>query len=211
MIPMAILFSGEGTNLQALIDAVHQRRIYAEIRCVISNKLQAHGLDRARAAEIETLVIDDTDQAAREEKTLAALQERGVELVCLAGYMRILSEIMVDPYHGRILNIHPSLLPDYRGSNTHRRVLEAGEKHHGCSVHFVTVELDEGPLIIQASVPVHLDDTERALALRVLEQEHLILPLAVQWYCDGLLHMEDGVAYLRGERLDKPLIYEAGP
>ena len=211
MIPMAILFSGEGTNLQALIDAVHQRRIYAEIRCVISNKLQAHGLDRARAAEIETLVIDDTDQAAREEKTLAALQERGVELVCLAGYMRILSEIMVDPYHGRILNIHPSLLPDYRGSNTHRRVLEAGEKHHGCSVHFVTVGLDEGPLIIQASVPVHLDDTERALALRVLEQEHLILPLAVQWYCDGLLHMEDGVAYLRGERLDKPLIYEAGP
>ena len=211
MIPMAILFSGEGTNLQALIDAVHQRRIYAEIRCVISNKLQAHGLDRARAAEIETLVIGDTDRVAREEKTLAALQERGVELVCLAGYMRILSEIMVDPYHGRILNIHPSLLPDYRGSNTHRRVLEAGEKHHGCSVHFVTVELDEGPLIIQASVPVHPDDTERALALRVLEQEHLILPLAVQWYCDGLLHMEDGVAYLRGERLDKPLIYEAGP
>ena len=211
MIPMAILFSGEGTNLQALIDAVHQRRIYAEIRCVISNKLQAHGLDRARAAEIETLVIDDTDRVAREEKTLAALQERGVELVCLAGYMRILSEIMVDPYHGRVLNIHPSLLPDYRGSNTHRRVLEAGEKHHGCSVHFVTVELDEGPLIIQASVPVHPDDTERALALRVLEQEHLILPLAVQWYCDGLLHMEDGVAYLRGERLDKPLIYEAGP
>ena len=211
MIPMAILFSGEGTNLQALIDAVHQRRIYAEIRCVISNKLQAHGLDRARAAEIETLVIDDTDRVAREEKTLAALQERGVELVCLAGYMRILSEIMVAPYHGRILNIHPSLLPDYRGSNTHRRVLEAGEKHHGCSVHFVTVELDEGPLIIQASVPVHPDDTERALALRVLEQEHLILPLAVQWYCDGLLHMEDGVAYLRGERLDKPLIYEAGP
>ena len=211
MIPMAILFSGEGTNLQALIDAVHQRRIYAEIRCVISNKLQAHGLDRARAAEIETLVIDDTDRVAREEKTLVALQERGVELVCLAGYMRILSEIMVDPYHGRILNIHPSLLPDYRGSNTHRRVLEAGEKHHGCSVHFVTVELDEGPLIIQASVPVHPDDTERALALRVLEQEHLILPLAVQWYCDGLLHMEDGVAYLRGERLDKPLIYEAGP
>ncbi len=211
MIPMAILFSGEGTNLQALIDAVHQRRIYAEIRCVISNKLQAHGLDRARAAEIETLVIGDTDRVAREEKTLAALQERGVELVCLAGYMRILSEIMVAPYHGRILNIHPSLLPDYRGSNTHRRVLEAGEKHHGCSVHFVTVELDEGPLIIQASVPVHPDDTERALALRVLEQEHLILPLAVQWYCDGLLHMEDGVAYLRGERLDKPLIYEAGP
>jgi len=211
MIPMAILFSGEGTNLQALIDAVHQRRIYAEIRCVISNKLQAHGLDRARAAEIETLVIDDTDRVAREEKTLAALQERGVELVCLAGYMRILSKIMVDPYHGRVLNIHPSLLPDYRGSNTHRRVLEAGEKHHGCSVHFVTVELDEGPLIIQASVPVHPDDTERALALRVLEQEHLILPLAVQWYCDGLLHMEDGVAYLRGERLDKPLIYEAGP
>ena len=211
MIPMAILFSGEGTNLQALIDAVHQRRIYAEIRCVISNKPQAHGLDRARAAGIETLVIGDTDRAAREEKTLVALQERGVELVCLAGYMRVLSEIMVGPYLGRMLNIHPSLLPAYRGANTPRRVLEAGEKHHGCSVHFVTVDLDEGPLIIQASVPVHLDDTERALALRVLEQEHLILPLAVQWYCDGLLRLQDGAVHLRGERLDEPLIYEAGP
>ena len=211
MIQIAILFSGEGTNLQALIDAVHQRRIYAEIRCVISNKPQAHGLDRARAAQIETLVIDDTDRTAREEKTLAALQERGIELVCLAGYMRILSEIMVKPYLGRMLNIHPSLLPNYRGSNTHRRVLEAGEKHHGCSVHFVTVDLDEGPVIIQASVPVHPDDTERALAHRVLEQEHLILPLTVQWFCDGLLHMEDGAVYLRGKRLDEPLIYEAGP
>ena len=211
MIPMAILFSGEGTNLQALIDAVHQRRIYAEIRCVISNKPQAHGLDRARAAGIETLVIGDADRTTREEKTLAALQERGVELVCLAGYMRVLSEIIVGPYLGRILNIHPSLLPAYRGANTHRRVLEAGEKHHGCSVHFVTVDLDEGPLIIQASVPVHLDDTERALALRVLEQEHLILPLAVQWYCDGLLRLQDGAVHLRGEQLDEPLIYEAGP
>lgn len=211
MIPMAILFSGEGTNLQALIDAVHQRRIYAEIRCVISNKPQAHGLDRARAAGIETLVIGDSDRIAREEKTLAALQERGVELVCLAGYMRVLSEIMVGPYLGRMLNIHPSLLPAYRGANTHRRVLEAGEKYHGCSVHFVTVDLDEGPLIIQASVPVHLDDTEKALALRVLEQEHLILPLAVQWFCDDLLRLQDGAVYLRGERLDEPLIYEAGP
>ena len=211
MIPMAILFSGEGTNLQALIDDVRQRRIHAEIRCVISNKPRAHGLDRARAAGIETLVIDDTDRVAREKKMLAALQERDVELVCLAGYMRLLSEIMVGPYLGRMLNIHPSLLPDYRGANTHRRVLEAGEKHHGCSVHFVTVDLDGGPLVIQASVPVHPDDTEKALALRVLEKEHLILPLAVQWYCDGLLHMKDGAAYLRGERLDKPLVYEAGP
>ena len=211
MIPMAILFSGEGTNLQALIDAVHQRRIYADIRCVISNRPQAHGLDRARAAQIETLVIDDADRDERERKMLGALQERGVELVCLAGYMRVLSKIMVEPYHGRILNIHPSLLPAYRGASTHRRVLEAKEKYHGCSVHFVTTELDKGPLIIQASVPVYPDDTERALILRVLEQEHLILPLAVQWYCDGLLRMEDGVAHLRGERLDKPLIYEAGP
>ncbi len=211
MIPMAILFSGEGTNLQALIDAVHQRRIYAEIRCVISNRPQAHGLDRAQAAGIETLVISDDDRATREKKTLTALQERGVELVCLAGYMRVLSEIMVEPYLGRMLNIHPSLLPAYRGANTHRRVLEAGEKFHGCSVHFVTHELDEGPLIIQASVPVYPDDTERALVHRVLEQEHLILPLAVQWYCDGLLRMEDGVAHLRGERLDEPLLYEAGP
>ena len=209
MIPMAILFSGEGTNLQALIDAVHQRRIYAEIRCVISSKPQAHGLDRARAASIETLVIGDTDQVAREEKTLETLQARGVELVCLAGYMRILSEIMVVPYLGRLINIHPSLLPNYRGSNTHLRVLEAGEKEHGCSVHFVTMKLDEGPLIIQASVPVHPHDTEKALAHRVLEQEHHILPLAVQWYCDGLLRMENGVVNYRGEPLLEPIIYEA--
>ena len=208
MTRLAILVSGDGSNLQALIDGTRTGRIAGEICCVISNHPNIRALERAHAAGIEGRVIDDPDAHIREHKIRKALDSLDIDLICLAGYMRILSETLVVPYLGRIINIHPSLLPRYRGAHTHRRILEAGEKEHGCSVHFVTPELDEGPIIIQACVPVYPDDTVSVLAQRVLEQEHQIFPLAIKWYCDGQLRMKDGAAWLHDQHLSKPILHE---
>ena len=204
MTSIAVLASGRGSNLQALIAAVQDGRIEGRLACVLSDQPQAYALQRARDAGIEAQVIADGD----ETKLRDALAACGAQLVCLAGYMRILSAQTIAAHAGRILNIHPSLLPRHRGLRTHQRALEAGDREHGCSVHFATAELDAGPVIIQARVPVLPDDTADALAQRVLEQEHQIYPLAVQWFCAGQLQLADGTIRLHGQPLAEPVRYE---
>jgi len=186
-LPIVVLISGSGSNLQSIIDAVRQD-LPVEIRAVISNKADAYGLTRAREAGIATEVLDHKQFTDRESYD-AALQQLidgyTPELVVLAGFMRILTDDFVRHYEGRMMNIHPSLLPKYRGLNTHARAIEAGDSEAGCTVHFVTPELDAGPPILQARVPVHPDDSPESLAARVLEQEHRIYPEAIRLFAEG--------------------------
>lgn len=200
-LPIVVLISGGGTNLQSLIDAADDD-LPVEIRAVISNRAEAFGLERARRAGIATEVLDHRDFPDRERYD-EALAERidsyRPELVVLAGFMRILSDRLVRHYQGRMLNIHPSLLPKYRGLDTHARCLAAGDVEHGATVHFVTPELDAGPIVLQARVPVRADDTPERLAARVLEQEHRIYPQAIRWFAEGRLTFDGGRACLDGE------------
>ena len=211
-LPIVVLISGSGSNLQALIDAAHQGRINVVIRAVISNRADAYGLQRASAAGIATRVLDHRDFPSRDayDRSLMGLID-GLEpeLVVLAGFMRILTPELVERYQGRMFNIHPSLLPKFRGLHTHQRALEAGETIHGASVHFVTDELDGGPLVLQAAVPVEPGDDADTLAARVLKKEHIIYPKAVGWFADGRLRLaEDGVPVLDGDRLASPVRLE---
>jgi phosphoribosylglycinamide formyltransferase-1 len=188
---VVILISGRGSNMQSLVHA----GIPAKIAAVVSNRPEAPGLGIAAQAGVPTAVVDDRDFASRSEfdAALARVIDRySPAIVALAGFMRILSGDFVRRYEGRLLNIHPSLLPSFPGLHTHRRALEEGVKVHGCTVHFVTAELDRGPIIVQAAVPVHADDTEERLAARVLRQEHHIYPLAVRWCVEDRLVVEDG-------------------
>ena len=207
-LPIVVLISGSGSNLQALIDAVATGELNVEIRAVISNRPNAGGLQRARDAGIPAEVLDHTTFESRQafDQALQNLID-GFEpkLVVLAGFMRLLSDDFVAHYLGRMLNIHPSLLPAHTGLNTHQRALDAGDSQHGASVHFVTAELDGGPLIIQAAVPVQSTDDAQSLAARVLEQEHKIYPLAVQWFAEGRLQLRDHHACLDGKVLTQPL------
>jgi len=174
------------------------------IRAVVSNRADAYGLQRAAAAGIDTAVLDHTAFDGREAfdaALMARIDGFAPDLVVLAGFMRILSGGFVRHYQGRLLNIHPSLLPKYKGLHTHRRALEAGDAEHGCSVHFVTEELDGGPLVVQAVVPVTSDDTAESLAQRVHHQEHLIYPLAVHWFAEGRLRLDEHGALLDGQPL----------
>ena len=204
MIDLVVLISGSGTNLQALIDARKAGDLPVNIRAVISNRPGVKGLERAEAAGIETLVIDHKAFDSREAFD-AELQHRidGFEpqLVVLAGFMRILTEGFTRHYLGRMLNIHPSLLPKYQGLNTHQRALEAGDKEHGVTVHFVTPELDGGPNVIQAVVPINAGDTPESLAQRVQRQEHVIYPMAVSWFAEQRLTMDDQHSLLDNEVL----------
>lgn len=188
-LPIVVLISGSGSNLQSIIDAARQD-LPVEIRAVISNRADAYGLTRASEAGIETGVLDHRQYADRESYD-AALQQLidGYEpqLVVLAGFMRILTDDFVRHYAGRMMNIHPSLLPKYRGLNTHARAIEAGDDEAGCTVHFVTPELDAGPPILQARVPIHANDSPESLAARVLEQEHRIYPEAIRLFAEGKL------------------------
>jgi phosphoribosylglycinamide formyltransferase-1 len=187
---LVVLLSGAGSNLQAMIDTFTQGSTPVRIRAVISNRADALGLERARAAGIETRVLDHQDYAGREafdEALMALVDSFEPHLVALAGFMRILTPAFVRHYHGRLLNIHPSLLPRHKGLHTHQRALEAGDSEHGCSVHFVTEELDGGPLVVQAAVAVAADDTPASLACRVHAREHQIYPLAVRWFAEGRL------------------------
>ena len=201
---VVVLLSGTGSNLQALIDSTRTGDSPVRIRAVISNRADAYGLQRASAAGIDTAVLDHKAFDGREAFD-AALVELidgfAPQLVVLAGFMRILSAGFVRHYHGRLLNIHPSLLPKYKGLHTHQRALEAGDREHGCSVHFVTEELDGGPLVVQAVIPVQSDDSPESLAQRVHTQEHLIYPLAVTWFAEGRLHLEAQGATLDGQAL----------
>lgn len=200
-----VLISGRGSNLQSLIDAVRNGGLALDIRAVISNEPRAAGLRRAEAAGIETEVLDHRAFAAREDFDAALgrlVDARRPELVILAGFMRILGRAFVRRYSERLMNIHPSLLPAFPGLDTHRRALDAGVKVHGATVHFVTDALDGGPIIVQAPVEVRPGDDAESLAARVLEQEHRIYPLAVRWFTEGRLRIEDGRVWKDGRPVD---------
>ncbi len=207
-LPLVVLISGSGSNLQAIIDGT-ANDLPVEIRAVISNKANAYGLERARKAGIETRVLDHKEFSDRDSYDVALgdlIKEYQPGLVILAGFMRILTPDLVSRFHGRMLNIHPSLLPKFRGLHTHGRAIEAGETVHGASVHFVTEELDGGPIIIQARVPVEAEDNPDTLAARVLKQEHILYPTAIRMFADGSLRMEGEITYHRDKPLDSPLI-----
>ncbi|MDJ1157156.1 phosphoribosylglycinamide formyltransferase [Chelatococcus sp. SYSU_G07232] len=190
----AILISGRGSNMTALIEAARDPQYPADIVLVLSNRPEAAGLARATAAGIATAVIDHKlfgkDRAAFDQALDSVLAEHGIELVCLAGFMRVLTPWFVERWTGRMLNVHPSLLPAFRGLDTHRRALEAGVREHGCTVHFVVPELDAGPIIRQAALPVLPGDTEETLAARVLAQEHVIYPAALAQVASGKARLE---------------------
>lgn len=190
---VGVLVSGRGSNLQALLDACADPAFPARIALVISNVAGAYALERAAAAGVPILTIPHGDFPSREAFDAEMdrhLRAAGIELVCLAGFMRLLSAGFVQGWQGRMLNIHPSLLPGFKGLHTHRRALAAGVKLHGCSVHLVTPDLDDGPLLVQAAVPVLTDDTEESLAARVLEQEHVAYPLALRLLAEGKVVVE---------------------
>ena len=205
---LAILISGRGSNMQAFIDACERGDLDAHIAVVLSNNPEAAGLDRASQAGIETLCINHRDFADRESFDRAmveALAPYNPDLVILAGFMRILTPTFITPFTGKLLNIHPSLLPKYPGLNTHQRALDAGDKEAGVTVHYVTPELDGGPPIIQARVPVMPEDSPGELAARVIVEEHVIYPIAARWQLEGRLKLTDQGAYL-----DDELIPETG-
>lgn len=201
--PVVVLVSGSGSNLQALIDTRDAADPAVEIRAVISNKPDAFGLERAARAGIPGIVVNHRDYPDRKSfdaeliRQIDALQP---ELVILAGFMRILTKGFVEHYAGRLINIHPSLLPRYPGLNTHTRAIENGDSEAGATVHFVTPEVDGGPIIIQARVAIEEKDTADTLAARVLQQEHVIYPRAVRWFADRRLTIENGQVLLDGEQ-----------
>ena len=189
---IGVLISGSGTNLQSIIDAIEVKKLDAKIKVVLSNKADAYGLVRAQNHGIRTEVLDHKAFASREaydQAVVDLLRARGVELVVLAGFMRLLSSVFVKAYSNRIVNIHPALLPSFPGLHVQKKALDHGVRFAGCTVHFVNEECDEGPIIIQAVVPVYPDDSEEQLAARILKQEHRIYPRAIQLYAEGRLHV----------------------
>jgi phosphoribosylglycinamide formyltransferase-1 len=200
----AVLISGRGSNLQALMDAARDPVFPAEIALVLSNMPDAPGLGHASGAGIPTKTISHRSYPSREAfdaAVNAALQESGIELVCLAGFMRILSDGFVKTWEGRIINIHPSLLPAFKGTDVHRRVLDAGVRITGCTVHFVVPELDSGPILAQAAVPVVCGDSEADIAARTLAAEHRVYPFALKLLAEGRVRLVDG----RTEFVDRPM------
>lgn len=203
-----VLVSGNGSNLQAIINACQNNLINGKIVAVISNKPDVYSLMRAKQANIPSHVINYKEFATREafdHQLQLQIEQYQPDLIVLAGYMRILTSHFVQHYSGKMLNIHPSLLPKYPGLNTHRRAMEAGDKEHGTTVHFVTDELDGGPIILQAKVPIFDNDEEQDIVERVLAQEHQIYPLVIKWFCDDRLTMINGRAYL-----DQTMIPKSG-
>ena len=201
---LVVLISGTGSNLQAIIDACKSGRINGKISAVISNKPDAYGLTRAKDASIPTAVLENKTFSNRDDYDQALIQvidEFKPDLIIMAGFMRILTPTFVNHYAGKMLNIHPSLLPKYQGLHTHQRAIDGGDSEHGASVHFVTEELDGGPIVLQAKVPVFEDDDASELAQRVHVQEHLIYPIVVNWFCQNRLMMKDDKAWLDGECL----------
>ncbi|MCP4881065.1 MAG: phosphoribosylglycinamide formyltransferase [Gammaproteobacteria bacterium] len=212
---IVVLISGGGSNLQAIIDQVGAGTIDASINLIISNNPDAKGLQRAATAGIETAVIDHRDYDSRESfdrELMRHIDAEQPQLVILAGFMRIFTPHFTNHYAGRMLNIHPSLLPKFKGTNTHARAIEAGVAQHGASVHFVTSELDGGPLVIQAIVDVKKADSPDQLASRVLQQEHIIYPIAVKWFCEGRLSLDGSLVRLDKKTLPvEGIAYQASP
>jgi phosphoribosylglycinamide formyltransferase-1 len=207
---LVVLISGRGSNLQAIIDAIARGELPAVIRAVISNRPDAAGLERARRAGIPAEVVDDAGHSGRrayEAALVPAIERHRPDLVVLAGFMRILSRDFVRRYDGRMLNIHPSLLPALAGLDTHRRALEAGAREHGASVHFVTEDVDGGPVVVQARLAIGGADTPESLAERVLGLEHRLYPLALRWFAEGRVRKRDDVVLFDGQPLRRPLEY----
>lgn len=205
---IVVLISGSGSNLQAIVDACADGKIAGQVTAVISNKADVFGLERAKKADIPSHVLNHKAYDSRElydQALVKLIDQYQPDVVVLAGFMRILTAEFVNHYQGKLINIHPSLLPKYQGLDTHQRAIDAGDEHHGCSVHFVTEELDGGPVILQAKVPVFADDDVDSLSQRVHVQEHLIYPMVVKWMCDKRLTMtqenDTFSAYLDGELL----------
>lgn len=210
---VVVLISGSGSNLQALIDAQQtEEGLGGEICAVISDQPDAYGLERAKQAGIATLCISPKSFSSREDydqQLIREIDQFQPDLILLAGFMRILSSAFVLRYFGRLLNIHPSLLPKYKGLHTHRRALEAGDNEHGVSIHFVTEELDGGPLIVQAKVPIDLEDDESSLARKVQVQEHLLYPLVTRWFLQGRLQLKGNQPEFDGHPLPQQgLLYQ---
>ena len=211
MTRVAILISGNGTNLQAFIDAVARGSLDIHLAVVLSNQPDAFGLVRATDAGIPTECVQNADYTDREtfdQAMVDVLEQHRVDLVVLAGFMRILSNVFIQHFEGRVLNIHPALLPKYPGLNTHQRAIEAGERWHGSTVHFVTEELDGGPGILQGRVTVLSDDTASLLSARVQAVEHKIYPRAAALFASGRIEFKDGDTWLDGARLDEPVQWE---
>jgi phosphoribosylglycinamide formyltransferase-1 len=204
---IVILISGRGSNMEAIVRA----KLPAKVAAVISNRADAAGLKFAAQTGIPTQVVDDRGFSSREAfdaALAAAIDPHSPDLLALAGFMRVLGGEFVRRYSGRLVNIHPSLLPAFPGLHTHRRALQEGVKLHGCTVHFVTPQVDHGPIIVQAGVPVRPDDTEESLAARVLRQEHRVYPLAARWFLEGRLVVRNGVARVEGADVAQALLSE---
>ncbi|HRD50528.1 MAG TPA: phosphoribosylglycinamide formyltransferase [Candidatus Contendobacter sp.] len=210
-IRLVVLISGRGSNLQAILDQAASGELLAEVAAVISNQPGVYGLERARQAGVPALELDHkgfADRPAFEAALIGQIDRYQPDLVILAGFMRVLTAGFTEHYQGRLLNIHPSLLPKFRGLHTHERALAAGETEHGASIHFVTAELDGGPVIAQARVPVLPGDDPDTLAARVLEQEHRLYPQAIRWFAEGRLRLEGERLLFDGKLLDQPLRLE---
>lgn len=204
-----VLASGSGTNLQALIDASQERDFPGQIVAVGCNRPDAFALERAAQANIEHFTVDHTRYGSREEfdgALMAEIRRHNPDLIVLAGFMRILTTDFVRALRGTMLNVHPSLLPKYTGLNTHKRALEAGDKVHGVSIHFVTEELDGGPVIAQAEVQIDPDDTPESLAEKVQAKEHLLYPIVIRWFCEGRVQLGTDYVVFDGQPLNQPLI-----
>ena len=197
---IVVMISGSGSNLQTLIEQIHLTDVDAEIVGVIANKPDAYGLTRAENAGIANVCVDSSlytnDRVAYDQLLISTIEQYQPDLIVLAGFMRILTDEFVTHYLGQLINIHPSLLPKYKGLNTHQRAMDNGDSEHGVSVHFVTPELDDGPVILQAKVPIFSDDDADMLAQRVHVQEHHIYPLVVKWFVEGRLLMRSGKAVM---------------
>lgn len=211
-LPAVVLISGRGSNLQAILDRIATGRLPLDLRAVISDRGEVEGLVRARAAgvTVEVLAPENSDRESYGNILHAAIDARGAQLVILAGFMRILGTEFVQRFRGRMLNVHPSLLPKYPGLHTHRRALEASERMHGCSVHFVTEELDGGPVIAQAAVPVLADDDEAVLRARVQQREHILYPQVIGWFASGRVSLAGKQVQLDGKPLDMPKLLPWG-
>ena len=213
-VPLGVLISGGGTNLQAIIDAIEERGLAAQIRVVISNRSDAYGLTRARNDQIPTEIVEHESFAGREafdQILIEKLQAHGVELVILAGFMRLLSPLFVRAFPNRTMNIHPALLPAFPGLHAQKQAVEYGVRFSGCTVHFVTEDCDQGPVIIQAVVPVFPGDTEESLTTRILHQEHRIYPMAIRLYSEGRLRIEGRKVFVEGWKAEEGLVLVQPP
>jgi len=208
---LVVLISGSGSNLLAIIDAIKNNQLNAEIKAVISNRATASGLEHASRENISTHVVDHKQYPSRElfdQAMMQIIEPIKPDLVVLAGFMRILSKDFIAKYQHRLINIHPSLLPKYKGLNTHQLAIDNKDKIHGASVHYVNFELDSGPVVIQAEVPVLTTDTAETLAARVLQQEHKIYPMAIQLHVSGRVRFDNEQLKLDNRALTKPLLWK---